>query len=89
MNFVTILQGTQLLGVITNVTLDLALKIKALFQHVGNDITVNIHTADATAVTANNDTIALVNAWLASKGLPAVPAQPAELPAPDPAPVAG
>lgn len=78
----TILQGTQLLGVITNVGLDLALKIKALFSSLGNDITVNIHSIDATAVAANNDTIALVNEWLASKGLPLVAVNPTTLPPP-------
>ena len=77
---VTILQGTQLLGVITNIGLDLALKIKGLFGSLGNDITVNIHTADATAVNANNETITLVNEWLSSKGLPPLTVTPASLP---------
>ena len=77
---VTILQGTQLIGVFTNVALDLALKIKALFSSIGNDITVNIRSVDGVAIAANNDTIQLVNDWLNSKGLPPLAAEPGVLP---------
>lgn len=89
---VTILQAGQLLGVIANVGMDIALKIKGLFSVLGNDITVNIHTIDGNAVTANNETIAISNAWLVENGFPPVDVAPTTLletpaPSPDPAPI--
>ena len=77
---VTILQGTNLLGVLTNVGLELALKIKALFSSLGNDITVNIHQVSATTVEANNDTITAVNEWLVANGRDPLPLQPSPVP---------
>lgn len=46
-----------------------AMKIKSLLE-VDPDFTVAIKNADGTAFTADDATMAEVNAWRASKGLP-------------------
>jgi hypothetical protein len=66
---VQILQGGNLLLAFLAPTLELALKIKGLF-HQSPDIAVNISNLEGEAIAADDDTIAVVNAWLKSKGRP-------------------
>ena len=61
---VTILKATQVISVLMPVTLEVALKLKALFAKIGPDIQVDIKQMQADAVVAADETIAMIDAWM-------------------------
>ena len=75
----------QLLSGISTVLpmiLEDAVKFKALLAPLGPDVKVNIVTLENEAITEDDATMAEVNAWMASKGLPPLtPSSPTDSPA--------
>lgn len=55
-------------------SLEAALRIKSLFE-LDPDYTVNLYTLTGAALTADDQTLAIINAWRASKGLEPLPAE--------------
>lgn len=70
MNYALILTIGQLVTTLAPLGLDLAMKIKALLQPLGPDISANIQELGTDAVTADEGTIAAVNAFLAANNQP-------------------
>lgn len=72
----TIYKVANLIGALILPDVETALKIKAAFHNLGPEYKANIQSLADAANTANDETIAKVNAWLAANGYDALPPEP-------------
>ena len=72
----TIYKVASLIGALILPDLETALKIKAAFHNLGPEYKANVQKLSDAADSANNETIAKVNAWLLANGYEALPPDP-------------